>query len=98
MSKAAIWFNRHLVLELAALGIAATVCMWGDRLEHFGPLRLGAHVDAVSILVGVSLVCGVFGLALPTRQGQSKRLALVVFILTFAVLLLFPALLPGTGA
>ena len=88
------WFNRHMGFELAALSIALIALVKHSTLERIETLRLGSHIDAVSICVTIAIVLGVVGLVLPTKPGESKRLAFVVFVLMFVVFL-FPAFLPA---
>jgi len=88
------WLNRHVGFELAALSIALLAMLTHSTLERVQALRLGNHIDAVTICVAVAIILGLVGLLLPPRSGESKRLAFVVFVLMILVFI-FPALLPA---
>ena len=88
------WLNRHVGFELVAVLIALTAMLKHSDLEQIQSLRFGSHIDAVTLCVFIAILLGLIGLLLPTKAGDSKRLAFAVFVLMFLVFL-FPALLPA---
>ena len=88
------WWNRHLKLELAALGLFVAVCYTFERLEHTRCLRIARHIDGVSILLTISLALGIAGVFLPLRSGESKFAAIILFVFLVLAMLFVPGSFP----
>lgn len=87
------WCNRHFALEIAALALCVLVCLFGQILERIQWLRLGAHVDGLSIVVLLSFLLAILGIALPRREGHSKSVAVILFVLLLVLYAVAPPLL-----
>ena len=84
-----------ILLELIALAMCIVLAYAADRLEHYEPLRLARHVDAVSIMVTFLSAFAIAGLIIAWRRGESRVVSVLLFLLVFFCGFLLPALQPA---
>jgi hypothetical protein len=75
-----------------SLVISACVARWSHAIEHFRPLRYGAHIDGVSIAATAVLLLSAFSIYWTLSREGSRLIVFSCVILAAFVSLIVPAL------
>ena len=86
-----------LILHAAAFALMVVVFWRLDDIEHFEPLRVGAHFDGVVLVILAAIVMELTALIIAIRRRKSVRISIVLCVVLFLVLLIGPVFIPATG-